>query len=150
LSFAKTKTVCLHSYPLNLKKLRLLARVFLSFWYGFVVILKWCQGYLGILICINYYLNSKMASSCFGQANKLAPLASFWVVHAMPKLHRMLPFKRCLLHLTTPITVVRRVFTVGHGRALDASFSLPPSLLSLLRENRVGHCKKTRKHDSVC
>jgi len=33
-----------------------------------------------------------MAGTCFGQANKLAPLASFWVVHATPKLHRMLPF----------------------------------------------------------
>ena len=93
LSFAKTKTVCLHSYPLTLKKLRLLVRMFLSFWYGFVVILKWCQGYLGILKCIIYYLNLKMVGACFRQANKLAPLASFWVVHATPKLHRMLPFK---------------------------------------------------------
>jgi len=34
-----------------------------------------------------------MASACFGQANKFAPLASFCVVHATLKLHRMLPFK---------------------------------------------------------
>jgi hypothetical protein len=120
--------VCSHSYPLTLKKLRLLASVFLSFWYGFAVILKWCQGHSGILICINYYLNLKMAGTYFEQANKLAPLIFFWMVHATLKLHRML---RCLLHLTTHITVVRCVFTVVIQKSIWCEFF--PLSLSPLR-----------------
>jgi len=92
--FRKNKNGVFTFIPFDPKKIKIISKGVFVLWYGFVVILKWCQGYLGILICINYYLNLKMVGACFEQASKLAPLASFWVVHATPKLHRMLPFKK--------------------------------------------------------
>jgi hypothetical protein len=135
---------------LTSKILRLLERVFLSFLYSFVVILKWSQGYLSILIFINYCLNLEVADVCFAhKASGCCSCFSSGTCSAQIALNTA--FQGDIWCISpTPSQWWGTCSRSWHGEVLTASFSLPPSCLSLLLENLSNYCKKTKKSMAIC
>ena len=100
---------------------------------------------MGILIFINYCLNLEVVDVCFAHTNKWVLFVIFeWHVRC-PNFTKYYILGWHLMHLINPITMVRICSQSWHGEVLTASFSLPPSRLSLLLENLSSHCKKKKK-----